>query len=202
LIVGRSVFDSLPENFRARVFNLRVQQEYNMEGIPVNKEAGRVSGGWQGCLSALGSLGIFLLIGAGLTIWGWNILQNARASASWPTAEGVVLSSEVSLSTDAEGSDSYSPEVTYRYLALDSSYENRTIKFGENSYGNRRKAQEIAARYPVGKSVTVYFDPDMPARSVLEPGVSAGSYIVLGIGLFFILIALVSTPISLFLRSK
>jgi hypothetical protein len=173
-----------------------------MENLSVHKESGKAFGGWQGCLSALGSLGIFLLIGAGLTIWGWNILQNARASASWPTAEGVVLSSEVTLSTDADGSDSYSPEVTYRYLALDSSYENRTIKFGENSYGNRRKAQDIAAGYPVGKSVTVYFDPESPARSVLEPGVSGGSYLVLGIGLFFIVLSLVLTPISLFKRSK
>jgi hypothetical protein len=173
-----------------------------METSPVRKGSGVRFNGWGSCLSALGSLGIFLAIGAGLSFWGWNILQNARASASWPTAQGVILSSEVTLSTDADGSDSYSPEVTYRYLALDSSYQNRTIKFGENSYGNRRKAQDIAARYPVGKSVTVYFDPESPARSVLEPGVSGGSYLVLGIGLFFMVLALVLTPISLFKRSK
>jgi hypothetical protein len=200
--MGKPFSTVCSEIIRAREFNNKVHQENNMETAPVRKGSGMRFIGWGSCLSALGSLGIFLVIGAGLSFWGWNILQNARASASWPTAEGVVISSEVSLSTDADGSDSYSPEVTYRYPALDSNYENNTIKFGENSYGNRRKAQGIAAEYPVGKSVTVYFDPDSPARSVLEPGVSAGSYLVLGIGLFFIVLSLVLTPISLFKRSK
>ena len=38
-----------------------------------------------GCLSSILSMGIFLLVGAGLSFWGWNILQDARASASWPS---------------------------------------------------------------------------------------------------------------------
>jgi hypothetical protein len=145
-------------------------------------------------------MGIFLLIGFGLTYWGWIILQNARASASWPTTDGVVTKSEVTLSTDADGADSYSPEVTYSYKVDNTKFFNSTIKFGENSYGNRRKAAEIAGNYNVGKKVTVYYDPNKPGSSVLEPGVSAGSYIVIGIGVFFILITMVSVSISYFAR--
>jgi len=156
----------------------------------------------KGCLSSIFSMGIFLLVGAGLTFWGWNILQNARASASWPTADGIVTRSQVSHSTDAEGGDSYQPQVTYKYSANNSTYENNTIKFGENSYSSRRKADEIAANYPIGKSVAVYYDPEKPDRSVLEPGVSAGSYIVIGIGVFFILITLITVPIIFFLRNR
>ena len=156
----------------------------------------------KGCLGTFFSMGIFLLIGIGLTYWGWTILQNARASASWPTADGVVTISGVSRSTDADGADSYSPEVTFRYTVNNVDQTNKTIKFGENSYSSRKKAEGIAAGYPVGKNVTVYYDPEKPDRSVLEPGVSAGSYIVIGIGVFFILITLAIVPITFFLRNR
>jgi len=158
---------------------------------------------WLGsCLSALLVMGIFLVIGAGLAYWGWNILQNARASASWPTADGIITSSEVTHSTDSDGGDSYSPEVTYTYTVDNVNMENDTIKFGENSYSSSRKADGIASNYPVGKNVIVYYDPEKPDQSVLEPGVSAGSYIVLGIGVLFILISLIIGPVSFFMRNK
>jgi hypothetical protein len=54
----------------------------------------------KGCLGSIFSMGIFLLIGVGLTIWGWTILQNARASASWPTADGVITRSAVTHSRE------------------------------------------------------------------------------------------------------
>jgi hypothetical protein len=161
-----------------------------------NKEMGK------GCLSSIFSMGLFLLIGLGLSFWGWTILQNARASASWPIADGRVTNSEVNHTTDAEGGDSYSPEITYTYAVNDTNLNNSTIKFGENSYSSRKKAEEILSNYPVGKNVTVYYDPEKPDRSVLEPGVSAGSFIVLGIGVFFILITLAILPISFFLRNR
>jgi hypothetical protein len=130
----------------------------------------------------LGLLLIFGLVGAGLSYWGWTILQDARASATWPTAAGVVTSSEVDHSTDAEGGDSYSPEVDYQYQVDGQTITNNQIKFGENSYSSRRKAEEIAANYPLGQQVTVYYEPERPTNAVLEPGVSAGSYIVITIG--------------------
>jgi hypothetical protein len=110
------------------------------------------------------------LVGGGLVFWGWNILQNARASTTWPTVEGTVLTSSVEHSTDAEGGDSYSPVVVYRYTVNGQTFENNTIKFGENSYGSRRKADGIASAYPVGMKVNVHYDPDQPERSVLEAG--------------------------------
>jgi len=156
----------------------------------------------KGCLSSIFSMGIFLLVGLGLTYWGWNILQDARASAAWPAADGVVTRSEVTRSTDSDGGDSYSPEITYTYTVNNEQLANKTIKFGENSYSSRKKAEGIANSYPVGKNVTVYYDPQQPEKSVLEPGVSAGSYIVIGIGIFFILITLVAALISFFVRNR
>ena len=152
----------------------------------------------QGCFGTLLTAFIFLLIGAGLSVWGWSILQNARASANWPAADGQIVSSEVTHSTDAEGGDSYSPEVNYTFQVNEQSYVNSRIKFGENSYSSRRKAEEIAAAYPTGQGVTVYYEPEDPRNAVLEPGVSGGSYIVLGIGIFFVLITIILVPASFF----
>ncbi len=103
---------------------------------------------------------------------------------------------------NSDGGDTYSPEVTYQYRIQDSVYENTTIKFGENAYSSRRKADGIAANYPIGKNVTVYYDPEKPERAVLEPGVSAGSYIVIGIGVLFILISLITGPVTFFFRNR
>ncbi len=151
------------------------------------------------CLEALLVAGVFILLGAGLSWWGWNIVQDARASSQWPTTEGTVTSSEVRDTSDAE-SDSYSPRVTYEYQVDDVSYQNNTITFGQNSYSSRRKAESIAAGYPTGSRVTVYYEPGDPAQSVLEPGASAGSFIVLAIGLLFGLIGVVAAVAIAFFK--
>lgn len=166
------------------------------------QENSKNKNGGQGCLNTLLTLGIFITIGAGLVLWGWNILQTAKASAAWPTTDGRVTRSEVSHSTDADSGDSYSPEVTYQYQVAGVAHQNNVIKFGENAYSSRRKAEGIASGYPVNARVTVYYDPAQPERSVLEPGVTAGSYIVLGIGAFFILITLIIAVMMFFWRKK
>ena len=143
-----------------------------------------------------------MAIGGGLTFWGWRIVGDARASSSWQQVEGVVTRSEVTHSTDSDGDDSYSPRVTYGYLAGNLRQESYTIKFGENSYDSRRSAEAIADRYPVGQKVTVYYDPARPGKSVLEPGVTGGSYIVLGVGVLFLLISFTVTPLAYLLRKR
>lgn len=160
--------------------------------------------GCRSCFGLVGFASIFLLLGVGLAWWGWTIVQDARASAAWPTVEGRVTRSEVDESSDADGGDSYSPEVTYTYQVDDQAYENSTIKFGENSYSSRRRAEAIVANYPVGERVTVSYDPNAPGRSVLEPGVTAGSFIVMGVGAVFVvvsvLIVIISAVVSLLRR--
>jgi hypothetical protein len=173
-----------------------------MQPEPKQRDLLGLLDGCQGCLTSLGLFLLFLAIGAGPSLWGWSILRNARASAAWPTAEGIVTRSEVTHSTDADGDDTYRPEVTYEYSVQNRSYENYTIKFGENSYSSQRQAEEIGARYPLGRQVAVYYDPADPGRSVLEPGVSGGSYIVLGVGVLFVAVALVTAPLAFIFRSR
>jgi hypothetical protein len=149
------------------------------------------------CLEVLGISAVFFLIGAGLSWWGWTIVRNARASAAWPTTQGQITASEIEHSRDSEGDDSYTPRVTYTYQVNGLSYESYMIKYGETSYGNEGTALEILSRYPVGQAVNVYYDPTNPDRAVLEPGVSGGSYILLGIGVLFVGVSLVPAPVYL-----
>lgn len=156
----------------------------------------------QGCASGAFILIIFLLIGGGLAFWGWNILQEARASASWPTVDGTVLTSSVEHRTDGEGDDIYSPLVVYRYTVNGRTFTNDTIKQLREAYDSRREAEGITSAYPVGIKVNVHYDPDQPERSVLEAGVSAGSYLVLSIGVIFVVLTLLIPPITFFHRRR
>jgi hypothetical protein len=92
--------------------------------------------------------------------------------------------------------------VTYEYSVKNLQYENETIKFGENSYGDRQPAADIVARYPVGKQVSVSYDPAAPDKSVLEPGITSGSYIVIGMGVLFLVISLMMVPVALILHKR
>jgi hypothetical protein len=154
------------------------------------------------CFGALAFFFIFAAIGGGLALWGWTILQNARASASWPKVSGRVTDAFVNHSQDAEGGNSYSPEVSYTYVVDERPFQGSRIKFGELSYSSRNRAQEIVNRYPVGQPVAVYHDPDRPERAVLEPGVSGGSYLVLGIGLLFVTLAFIIAPLILLFNRR
>ncbi len=50
---------------------------------------------------------------------------------------------------------------------------------------------ELLRLYPVGKKVTVYYDPKDPTYCLLEPGISYQSYIAFIIGVVFIIIGIV-----------
>lgn len=162
--------------------------------------AGGLLGGCSGCGGALLFLVVFGAVGIGLGIWGWGVLTNARVSEGWPTVEGRVVRSEVDHSTDAEGGDSYTPEIEYEYTVDGLEYENNRVRFGENSYSSRRRAEEETGRYPVGRRVEVYYEPGDPDNSVLEPGATLGSYLGVVMGAMFLGIGLISAPLIMLPR--
>jgi len=58
------------------------------------------------------------------------------------------------------------PRVRYAFAANGRSFVGERISFGDDTGG--ANTQATLARYPVGREVTVYFDPDDPGDSVLE----------------------------------
>jgi hypothetical protein len=125
-------------------------------------------------------------------IWfaaGYKTLQ-VRAARKWPSTPGkvVVSNSEVRevsvLDSDREGGHRLEQrnfaDIVYEYSVLGRKQRNNRVDIGENR-GNFEVEQTIA-RYPVGKDVTVYYNPLHPNEAVLERDLPKGLWGCLGIG--------------------
>ena len=140
-----------------------------------------------GCMSgrtiAFGVGTIFLVIGyCLLTFWGKPTLENAKNSVNWPTVPGKVTESKIGSHT-SDGSTTYSADVTYRYLVEEAEIHSDRVWFGDNySSSDRTMFERIVNKYPVGKEVKVYYNPDDEFIAVLEPGAVTSSYIGFGMG--------------------
>ncbi len=126
------------------------------------------------------------VIGAAIFLFGaWYVYQGL-ASASWPAADGKILYSRARTGRSAETLLWYEYHVDgRRYLA--SNYRN-----GGNGTPFDDVAKEAAKRYPVGRTVTVYYDPGDPSNALLEPGLWWGNFIAPAIGMLVLFIAWVA----------
>ena len=149
--------------------------------------------------------GSFLLLFAGVGIFlvlrTQRNKKKAEVSQAWPSTLGQVTDSHVkrSESTDADGdtTTNYSAQVAYTYQVGGQDYSSQKVTFGFTpSYSNQSKAQGEADRYPVGKQVTVYYDPSKPSDAVLERQVSGGKVVMI-LGIIFIVIGVcIACPIT------
>ena len=142
-----------------------------------------------------------LLTGVVFLIIGLVAAKRAKAAQSWPTIPGRVLSSQVieHESTDSEHGTTtvtYEPRVEYEYIVMGQAYTAKRIAFGANRF-HYKKAEEIAARYPVGAQVNVRYNPDKVKDATLEAN-AAGGKLFLILGGVFGAIGLVTMVISLF----
>jgi formylglycine-generating enzyme required for sulfatase activity len=137
-------------------------------------------------------MGIFLLLLLFSAIAAWTFVAELRAqirggqSESWPSTEGEILSSDVEerpfpVSLGENSASYHTPVVCYEYEVNGTLYESRTFSVGSKLFLIQSRAEEVIARYPVGKKVRVYYDPNNPEMATLEPGISAGSLVLLGL---------------------
>ena len=122
-----------------------------------------------------------------MMIWGGIVIRNASISAGWPAAQGEITSSYVSESTDEDGT-TYSAEIEFKYVVNDRWLTADVVNFGEYGSSNMSHAGDIVDKYPVGKVVNVYYNPDHAETAVLEPGVTWSSYFILLMGIVFLII--------------
>ncbi len=130
-------------------------------------------------------LGAFILGGLiALGVGGSHFVWSVR-SASWPTVEGVVLTSKLEMHEGNKGA-TYSARITYDYQVKGRHYDGRRLAFGALA-SSTGYAQGILDRYPVGGKVRVYYDPRDPGEAVLEPGLHGGTWVCFGVGTVFVL---------------
>lgn len=127
-----------------------------------------VFGGW---VAALVSLGIGFFIS-------WPAIRRRRmavAASQWPTTDGKVISTDVAKrvfkSQDSEF-DYFVPQIRYEYTTNGVRRQGDVIRFGldEKGYFKEKDAREHAARYPLGTTIPVRYDPEAPEYAVLETG--------------------------------
>ena len=114
-------------------------------------------------------------------------------SPIWPTTDGAVILRRISKVRFEEYDGDYYEKIDayirYQYTVDD-------IKYTSNAIDSTRRLYypyDVAARYPEGKEVTVYYNPKNPSEAVIEPGfvhffqgIDIYSYLLLGVGLYFI----------------
>jgi hypothetical protein len=115
------------------------------------------------------SLAIF---GSWMLATGVKDMFKAHAAKEWPITMGVVVSSEA-----VKGcSKSYSLEILYRYTVGSTSYLGNRLTFGVGDCGSRSDAQAKANQYTAQLPVAVHFNPALPSEAVILPQVSNGTW--------------------------
>jgi hypothetical protein len=115
----------------------------------------------------------------------------ALVSANWPTASGTVTGSGLDKQTDSEGGPTYAAVVRYTYAVGGKEYRGDRLGWGGRNYTTHEKATAVAARYPVGQAVQVYYDPQRPETALLEPAFKGGMSWVLWLAVTCAVLAIV-----------
>jgi hypothetical protein len=128
---------------------------------------------------------VVVMLAAGFAFLGTAVFLAAGAlgvrrglrTYSWRRAEGRVVRSLVGRETEATGEgtvDHYRAEVRYRYEAAGAPREGSALHASDRGSPSRARAERLAARYPEGARVAVFYDPAEPDRAVLERGIGSG----------------------------
>jgi hypothetical protein len=138
---------------------------------------------------------VFVMLGmfaAGIVLmaWGGYEIKGSRESGSWPSVQGAITSSGMSKRTTRDSNHrkrtTYYPKVGFQYQVDGRNYISSRIAFGTGDTGGSEKwARKIVDKYPAGKTVTVYYNPQDPQYGVLESGITWRSIIFLLAGIVF-----------------
>lgn len=109
---------------------------------------------------------LFLLVASILFESAASRFVSARASRSWPAAEGLIIESR--LPTPCTHCR---PILNYRYVVNGQSLVGDHIVAGPQDYYNPEDAAAKLRENVVGRKITVYYDPANASKSCLEPGV-------------------------------
>jgi hypothetical protein len=151
---------------------------------------------------------IFAFIALVLLIVSNNTQRRAEAAQAWPAANGTIVKTWVEENIEREDDGTierdYTPEVQYEYIANDRIYRSQQRSFGfQPVFRSSQSAEQVLENYPVGKQVTVFYNPEAPAEAVLNREIPANTVAVL-IGWVFLILGIVFilVPAGLFILGR
>lgn len=139
---------------------------------------------------------MFMLAGILFIVIGSKNIYQAYKSSSWPSVQGRIISSEIKshsrtyrdTTTNREKNETvYDAHINYGYVINGITYSNDDVKIGGIIQTNTTIwARKLLDKYPQGKVVNVYYNPEDPSQSVLEKGLqlSTWSFSALGLAIF------------------
>lgn len=114
-------------------------------------------------------LAVWLVLGAPVLYYGAEAIQGAwqtLASRHWPQVTGIIVKHETRGRRHCS-----TPVIHYRYMLSGKAFESNTlVPPGMEECFRPEVASSVAARYPEGSYVRVYYDPQAPENAVLLPG--------------------------------
>ncbi len=135
-------------------------------------------------------LGIFILVGVGVTLIGvWHVWDDIQ-TGTWTETTGIITSTEVILKKTGRNYN-YFPLLHYQYNFDGKTYEGSSPPPSkgfsiENHSLQKYLAEQAIAEYPVGTSFPLYVDPTNPQKSSMTNGIKLGSLMNVGYGLLFL----------------
>jgi Protein of unknown function (DUF3592) len=130
-------------------------------------------------------IGAALVLGFGFLGGAISQLWSSHKSKSWAQTQGVISESKWVPNHLQHGEGT--AQIAYRYSVGGQSYEGTNILPGLNEYLTPDKQAKLR-QYPVGATVTVFYDPTDPQNSSLEIGVITElTFIMFGLAIFFLL---------------
>ena len=114
---------------------------------------------------------VVAIAGAFYAIWYFNKKKN-EAAASWPETPGKITVSYVykehNKDDDGVKSVRYEPYIHFDYTVDGKTYQGSRVAYRNLNFAIEMTAKKICDAYPVGRDVTVYYDPAHPNDSILE----------------------------------
>jgi hypothetical protein len=102
----------------------------------------------------------------------WRERRLVEASQSWPSTYGKVVRAEVvheRCSPNGSISNVFKADIRYEYVVDSRELEGSSVTIGGDlSTSERQRAEARVRTYPVGSSVTVFYDPRDPKTACLE----------------------------------
>jgi hypothetical protein len=117
---------------------------------------------------------VFVVVVLGVFVW------ETVPLFTWKPVPAVVLRSDVNPIKAGNGSSSYLPAITYRYVIGGQTYTSSTVSL-LTSARDEASARLVIGRYGLGDTVTAYVDPEHPSRAFVERHVSLAPLFLLAL---------------------
>ncbi|MFZ0449149.1 MAG: DUF3592 domain-containing protein [Desulfatiglandaceae bacterium] len=138
---------------------------------------------------------LFVVAGIAFAFIGYTSYQRGMESKNWPVANGSVIQSKIEKRTETTGTGTSKRKVVKSYAVVKYTYAvgNRDYQSSRITFGQSKDAYKTVSRYPKGKNIQVYYDPENPAQAVLEPGGDKTMSIVfIGLGAILLVMGLIT----------